>query len=66
MALKTCYALLAILTVLPGCSSREAYNAGRAWQHAECNRMLEPERSACLARNNDDYDTYQKKRDGRY
>lgn len=67
--LSVCRCLLVAFlaaTTLTACSSREMYNAGQTWQRTECNRMLEPERSACLAQSSDDYDTYRKKREGSY
>jgi hypothetical protein len=57
---------LILSTGLPGCTAREGYGAAQNWQRTECNRMVEPERSNCLARAKDDYDTYEKKRKGTY
>lgn len=52
-----------VLVAAPGCSWRQAYDSGQAWQRNECNRIPEQgERERCLSRTTSTYDDYRRER----
>lgn len=60
-----------ILTVLPfvlasllsACATNQLYDSFQSSAREKCNSLPESDRSACVARNRDSYDTYKKKRE---
>ena len=52
---------IAILPTAAGCSARQAYNTGQAWQRNECNKIVDAaELQRCLRGTNTSYDDYQR------
>jgi hypothetical protein len=44
-----------------GCSSRQMYYTGQAWQQNQCNRMIDDsERQRCLIKSNMSYEDYKR------
>jgi hypothetical protein len=53
--------LLLAATLLPACSSQQAYGAGQAWQRQECNKLPDAaERSRCMASASTSFEDYQR------
>lgn len=49
------------LTLGVGCSSRQLYGAGQAWQRNECQRLADvQERQRCLAKADTSYEAYRR------
>lgn len=54
--MKTLIAATAFLALAAGCATHEKDAAARAWQHAECNRVIDAtDRERCLRRVNEVY-----------
>lgn len=54
--MKTLIAAAAFLALAAGCSTTEKNSAARAWQHAECNRVVDAaDRERCLRRVDETY-----------
>lgn len=52
---------LAASFVVSGCSSRQAYASGQAWQRNECNKLVDmQERQRCMSKANASYESYQR------
>ena len=50
-----------VVTALAGCSSRQAYGVGQAWQRNECFKIADQqERSRCLASAATSFEQYKK------
>lgn len=45
-----------------GCTTRAAYEAVRVGERNRCNELPATERERCLAKTQDDFDTYQRKK----
>lgn len=57
----TVLALVAAALLAAGCSARQAYETGQAWQRNECLRLPDAQdRQRCLERVRMDFDQYQK------
>jgi hypothetical protein len=55
----------AILSVASGCTWRQAYSSGQAWQRNACNRLIEQtERERCLRNADLPYDEYRRQTEG--
>lgn len=49
------------MNLLSGCSWQQAYGAGQAWQHQECNKVMDAqERSRCMASASTSYEEYKR------
>lgn len=53
----------AAIVVLSACSTRGSYEAIRTGQRNYCNGLPDTERERCLARTQDDFDTFNRKRE---
>lgn len=52
---------LALVLAASGCTARQAYNTGQAWQRNECNKTIEPDqRERCQRESNKSYEDYQR------
>jgi hypothetical protein len=60
----TAASLLFLLAFLQGCTTRQWYDAAQARQKIECRKQPLPAYEECIQRSGDDYDSYQKKRQG--
>jgi hypothetical protein len=50
-----------IVSLAPGCSSRQLYGTGQAWQRNECRKIPdEQERSRCLSSTSTSYEDYKR------
>lgn len=56
--LALCIGVLAI----SGCTARAAYETVRVGERNHCNELPDTERERCLARTQDDFDAYQRKK----
>lgn len=57
--------MLALLTLLAGCSTRTLYEATKVMAENDCRRLPPGETSSCLARvNRLSYEEYERKRSG--
>lgn len=53
--------LAAVLSLSAGCSTRQAYDSGQAWQRQECNKYPDPqERARCQSSASTSYEDYQR------
>jgi hypothetical protein len=52
---------LAITLYLFGCSSKQLYNAGQAWQRNHCSKITDAqERNRCMENTNTSYEAYKR------
>jgi len=56
-------AVLIFSCLLGACATGTLYESLQSAARNQCDRQAETDRAACLSRNNDRYDAYQKKRD---
>ena len=57
-------ALFLTLVACSACTTRGVYEGIRAGERNRCNEMKDTERERCLAKVQDDFDTYNRKRRG--
>ncbi len=50
-------------TLLAGCTTRGVYEGVRRGERMRCQEVADSERAKCLQRQEDDYDTYRRKRE---
>lgn len=52
---------IAVTLIAAGCTARQAYNTGQAWQRNECNKLIDvAERERCLRGTNTPYEDYRR------
>lgn len=59
--MKLCVVML-LVSITSGCTTRAAYEAVRTNERQHCDELSATERERCLARLQDDFDEYQRKR----
>ena len=54
-----------IVLAATGCTSKQAYDTGQAWQRRECNKIVDQnERDRCLDGVNTPYEDYKRQTEG--
>ena len=63
-AMKILATLACAAVLLPACSTTDSDNAGRNWQRAECDRIIDNDaRLRCIKRVDDDYGRVSRERE---
>lgn len=61
VVMKKLICLLAVLGLCAGCTSRQLYATGQAYQRNQCQQLPDPsERRKCLGKTDTSYDEYQR------
>lgn len=65
LTLTAVCAALVIASAASGCTPRQAYHSGQAWQRTECNKILDvTERERCMRDADTSYEDYRRETGG--